>query len=69
MTLMRCIESLLARDIMEYPERRKLEDARDVKSDHSKASVSLQTALYKISDRLSGIRYTASVSQTGKETR
>jgi hypothetical protein len=45
MTLMRCIESLLARDIMEYPKRRKLEDGPSVKSDHSTASVSLWTAL------------------------
>jgi hypothetical protein len=66
---MRYIESLLARDIMEDPMRRKLEDARDVKADHSRASGSLQTALYKMSDRLSGVRYTASVSQTGKETK
>jgi hypothetical protein len=41
MTLMRCIESLLARDIMEYPKRRKLEDVPSVKSDHSKASIAL----------------------------
>jgi hypothetical protein len=66
---MRCIELLLARDTMEDPDRRKLEDGRDVKADHSRASVSLQTALYKMSDWLSGVRYTASVSQTGKETR
>jgi hypothetical protein len=66
---MRYIESLLARDIMEDPMRRKLEDARDVKADHSRESVYLKKALYKMSDRLSGVRYTASVSQTGKETK
>ena len=45
MTLMRCIESLLTRDIIEYAERRKLEDARDVKSDHTRWNVSPRTAV------------------------
>jgi hypothetical protein len=35
MTLIRYIESLLTRDSMEYPERRKLEDVPSVKSDHA----------------------------------
>jgi hypothetical protein len=59
----------LARDIREYPDRRKLEDAVSVKSDHNRASVSPQKTLFKMSDWLSGVDYTASVSQTGKEMR
>jgi hypothetical protein len=52
---------------MEYSDRRKLEDAVSVKSDHSRASVSPQKTLYKMRDRLSGVDYTASIAQTGKE--
>jgi AhpC/TSA family len=51
---------------MEYPERRKLEDALDVKADHRRASISPEIALYKMDDRRPGVRYTAGVSQTGK---
>ena len=51
---------------MEYPERRKLDDALDVKADHRMASISPEIALYKMSDRLSGVRYTAGVSLTVK---
>jgi hypothetical protein len=68
MTLMRCIESLLTRDIMEYPERRKLEDVPSVKSDPAKGNFSRSSALYKTSDPTAEIRYTTDPSQTGKET-
>ena len=54
---------------MEYPERRKLDDALDVKADHRRASISPVLALYKMRERLTGVRYTAGVSQTVKETR
>jgi len=39
------IVPLPVRDIVGHPERRKLEDARDVKSDHARRNVSPQTAL------------------------
>src|SRR5262245_8426399 len=67
MTLMRCIESLLTRDSMEYPDRRKLEDVASVKSDPAKRNFSRSPALYKTSDPIAEIRYTANSSQTGKE--
>jgi hypothetical protein len=51
---------------MEHPKRRKLEDALDVKADQRMTSISPWIALYKMSDRLSGVRYTAGVPQTGK---
>jgi hypothetical protein len=67
--LMRCIEVLLARDIMEDPERRKLEDALDVKADRRRASISPARALYKMDDWCPVVRYTAGISQTVEETR
>jgi len=59
-----------SRDIVEYSQRRKLEDVRDVKADHKQGiRISLNSVNIIAGDWLSGVRYTASVSQTGKEMR